>query len=338
MTTVYVREQGSTVRKRGERLVVTKDGEELMDMPLMHVKQLAVVGNIQLTTPAVAALLQNEVDVIFFSSRFKFRGRLMTTGSKFAQLRHAQLQAMGDEAAALRLARDIVVGKLSNQRTLLQRRLQKVVEQPAHQKLKEAVAGIGRMADATAQARSLDSLRGYEGKAGAYYFAGLRALLDPGWKFQRRAYYPPPDPINAALSFGYSLLLKDTTSAVQLVGLDPFLGFFHAIDYGRPSMALDIMEEFRPIIVDTLVLALVREQRLTPADFVRTGRQKRPVELVPKAVEMFLRVYEERLAAKIRHPVAHQRTSYRRCLELQARQVANIVLDKAKVYVPVTIK
>jgi len=338
MTTVYVREQGSTVRKRGERLVVTKDGEELMDMPLMHVEQLAVVGNIQLTTPAVASLLQNEVDVVFFSSRFKFRGRLMATGSKFAQLRHAQLQAMNDEAVTLRLAQHIVVGKLSNQRTLLQRRLGGSVKGSARRTLEEAVVGIGRMAHAGTQAESLDSLRGYEGKAGAYYFGGIKALLDPGWEFQRRAYYPPPDAINAALSFGYSLLLKDTTSAVQLVGLDPYLGFFHAIDYGRPSMALDIMEEFRPILVDTLVLALVGERRLTPADFVRTGRQKRPIELSQSAVEMFLRAYEERLATRIAHPVAQQRTPYRRCLELQARQIANIVLGKATSYVPVMIR
>ena len=337
-TTVYVREQGAVVRKRGERLVVTKDHQELMDLPLMHIRQLAVVGNVQLTTPAVAALLQNEVDVVFFSQRFKFRGRLMATGSKFAQLRHAQLQAMSDEGRALEIARQVVIGKLTNQRVILQRRLASGKRGAAHDALMQGVMGIAAMRERAARTDSLDSLRGYEGKAGAYYFAAFRALLDPRWGFRGRAYYPPPDPINSALSLGYSLLLKDAIAAVQLVGLDPYLGFFHAIEYARPSLALDVMEEFRPIVVDTLVLELVNRRRLTPADFVRTGRRERPIELSDSGVELLLRAYEERLETRVRHPITGDRTTYRRCLELQVRQMAGMVLGRAKRYVPVTIK
>jgi CRISPR-associated protein Cas1 len=338
MTTVYVREQGAVVRKRGQRLVVTKDHQELMDLPLMHIRQLAVVGNVQLTTPAVASLLQNEVDVVFFSQRFKFRGRLMATGSKFAQLRHAQLQAMSDEARALEIARQVVVGKLTNQRVILQRQLASGKKGSASNTLEKSVRGIATMREEAARADSLDSLRGYEGKAGAYYFAAFKTLLNPGWGFQGRAYYPPPDPINAALSLGYSLLLKDAIAAVQLVGLDPYLGFFHAIEYARPSLALDVMEEFRPILVDTLVLDLVQRQQLTPADFVRTGRKERPIELSEGGVQLLLQTYEERLETQVEHPVSGDRTTYRRCLELQVRQMAGMVLGKVKGYVPVTIK
>lgn len=338
MTTVYVREQGAVVRKRGERLVVTKDHQELMDLPLMHVRQLAVVGNVQLTTQAVAALLQNDVDVVFFSLRFKFRGRLMATGSKFAQLRHAQLQAMSDEARALEIARQVVMGKLTNQRVILQRQLASGAQGAARDALTQGVMGIAAMREGAGRADSLDSLRGYEGKGGAYYFAAFKALLDPGWGFQGRAYYPPPDPINSALSLGYSLLLKDAIAAVQLVGLDPYLGFFHAIEYARPSLALDVMEEFRPILVDTLVLELVNRRRLTPADFVRTGRKERPVEMSEAGLELFLRAYEERLETRVRHPITGDQVTYRRCLELQVRQLGGIVLGKAERYVPVTIR
>ena len=337
-TTVYVREQGAVIRKRGQRLVVTKDHQELMDLPLMHIRQLAVVGNIQLTTPAVAALLQNEVDVVFFSQRFKFRGRLMATGSKFARLRYAQLQAMSDETRALEIARQVVVGKLTNQRVILQRKLASGVKRAARSALRRGIAGIAAMRKEAARTDSLESLRGYEGKAGAYYFAAIKALLDPRWGFQGRAYYPPPDPINAALSLGYSLLLKDAIAAVQLVGLDPYLGFFHAIEYARPSLALDVMEEFRPILVDTLVLDLVNRRRLTPADFVRTGRKERPIELSDSGVQLLLQTYEERLETRVQHPVSGDRTTYRRCLELQVRQIARMVLGKVKRYVPVTIK
>lgn len=337
-TTVYVKDQGAVVRKRGERLVVTKEQQQLMDLPLMHVRQLAVVGNVQLTTPAIAALLQNEVDVVFFSQRFKYRGRLVAGGSKFARLRHAQLQVMSDEARTLAIAQQVVMGKLTNQRVILQRRLASNGGPASNGALQQGVEGINAMRRVAVRAESLDSLRGYEGKAGAYYFAGFRAMLHPGWGFERRAYYPPPDPINSALSLGYSLLLKDTVAAVQLVGLDPYLGFFHAIEYARPSLALDLMEEFRPILVDTLILELVQRQRLTPADFVRTGRKKRPIEMSDRGVQLLLRGYEERLATQVRHPVTRDQVSYRRCLELQVRQVANIVLGKKSQYVPVTIK
>lgn len=338
-TTVYVREQGAVVRKRGERLVVTKGFDDLMDLPLLHLRQLAVVGNVQVTTPAVAMLLQHDVDVVFFSQYFKFRGRLMATGSKFAQLRHAQLLTMSDEARSLEVARQVVIGKLSNQRVVVQRRLSGQDGAGRVQTvMAEAVNGIAAMRDGAAQTESLESLRGYEGKAGAFYFAAVRAMLDPGWGFEGRAYYPPPDPINSVLSLGYSLLLKDMVAAVQLVGLDPYLGFFHVIDYGRPSLALDLMEEFRPILIDTLVLELVARRQLTPAEFVQTGRKERPWEMAERGIDLLLRHYEERLQIEVRHPVSGQRTSYRRCLELQVRQVARIVLGKAERYVPMQQK
>lgn len=337
-TTIYVREQGAVVRKRGERLVVTKGFDDLMDVPLLHVRQVALVGNVQLTTQAAAMLLQNDVDVVFFSQYFKFRGRLVSTGSKFARLRHNQLQVMSDEARAVNIAREIVAGKLTNQRVLLQRQLADLPAGPARAVLNQSVEGIANMREGAARTESSDTLRGYEGKAGAYYFAGLKALLHPGWGFQGRSYYPPPDPINAALSLGYSLLLKDAVAAVQLVGLDPYLGFFHTIEYARPSLALDVMEEFRPIVVDGMVLELTSRQQLTPADFTKTGKKDRPVELSNGGVTLLLKAYEERLQTVVRHPVSGDQVSYRRCLELQVRQVANIVLGKTALYVPVTIR
>lgn len=337
-TTIYVREQGAVVRKRGERLVVTKGFDELMDVPLVHVRQVALVGNVQLTTRAAAMLLQNDVDVVFFSQHFKFRGRLVATGSKFARLRHSQLQVMSDESRAIQIAREIVVGKLTNQRVLLQRHLANLPAGWPRSVLKESVDGIAHMREGAGRTESLETLRGYEGKAGAYYFAGLKALLHPGWGFQGRRYYPPPDPINAALSLGYSLLLKDAVAAVQLVGLDPYLGFFHVIEYARPALALDVMEEFRPVVVDSIVLELVSRQQLTPADFTKTGRQERPVEMSEGGVNLLLKAYEERLQTTVRHPVSGDQVTYRRCLELQVRQIANIVLGKTALYVPVTIK
>lgn len=338
MSVVYVREQGAVVRRQGERLLVTKNEHQLMDIPLIHLEQLALFGNVQLTAPAMALLLQQEVDVVFFSSRGKFRGRLMHTGSKFAELRHAQLQQMTDEEVAVGIARQVVAGKLSNQRWLLQQHSLWPQRDGRHVALDKAAQGVGTMLGPARQARSLESLRGFEGKAGAYYFAAFKALLSPEWGFQGRAYYPPPDPFNAVLSFGYSLLLKDATAAVQLVGLDPYLGFFHAIAYGRPSLALDVMEEFRPLLVDTVALELVSSGQLAAADFVRTGRAERPIELGDKGVEQLIKAYEARLASRVPHPGSGQQTTYRRCLELQVRQLARVVLGKTKRYRPMVVR
>ena len=237
MSTLYITEQGAVLRRVGERLVVTRDHQVVEDVPIIHVEQVVVMGNIQLTTPAMALLLQRDVDVVFLSSRGKFRGRLMTTGSKFAQLRHRQLGLMNDGKRVLAVAQELVAAKLANQAHLL-----------ARLGARQAVRELRRDVEKARRASTLDGLRGHEGAAGARHFAALKQIIPTEWGFTRRIYHPPTDPVNGLLSLGYTLLLKDATAAVQLAGLDPFLGFFHAMDYGRPSLALDLMEPFRPLI------------------------------------------------------------------------------------------
>lgn len=331
MAPVYVREQGAVVRRQGERVLVTRDKETLFDLPLLHVDQLVLMGNVQLTSQAVAMLLQAEVDVVFLSLYGKFRGRLVHTGSKFARLRHAQLQKMSDEQVSLAIARQVVAGKLHNQRHLLQ---QKMAEGGSVLQKQRALRGIGQMLDQARRSRVMDSLRGYEGKAGADYWAAFRTLLPNGFGFQGRKYFPPPDPVNALLSFGYSLLLKDVTAAVQVVGLDPYLGFFHTIDYGRPSLALDMMEEFRPVLVDWIVLELVQSGQLTAADFEQTGQAQQPVRLKERMIELLIQRYEQRSNEKVPHPDAGGQTSRRRVIELQVRRLARLVLGQARAYEP----
>jgi len=331
MPTVYVREQGAVVRRRGERLMVTRDKRELLDLPLIHLDQLVIFGNVQLTTSAVAMLLQAEVDVVFLSSYGKFRGRLMHTGSKFAQLRHAQLQTMSREADNLAIARQVVVGKLHNQQALLQARLG---EGGQVMRVQQASRSVKAMIERAGQATSLDSLRGFEGSGAASYWGAFKALLAVDLGFEGRNYFPPPDPVNGLLSFGYSLLLKDVTAAVQLVGLDPYLGFFHTIHYGRPSLALDMMEEFRPVVVDGLVLDLVNSGQITGASFEQTGEAKLPIRLTNPTIDALIERYEQRLAERVSHADGGGMTSYRRVIELQVRRLAGVVLGKTKSYKP----
>ena len=328
MGTVYVKEQGAVVRRDGERLRVTLNQEELTSIPLLHLDQLALMGNVQLTTPAATRLLERGVDVVYLSKYGKFRGRLVRSGSKFAQLRHRQLQMASDGRIALPIARPIVMAKVRNQRVVLQRRAERVPD------ARRALQGMMRMGQRAEKARSLDSLRGFEGKAGAFYFEALRALLPPEWGFEKRAYHPPPDPANALLSFGYTLLLKDVTAGVQLAGLDPYLGFFHALAYDRPALALDLMEELRPVIVDSMFLDIVAKKRLRPDDFERGRNPQRPCSLGEAGIRVVIEQYERRLQTPVVHPLARAQTTYRRAIELQARQLARVVRGEEREYVP----
>jgi len=316
MTTLYLAEQGSVLRRVGERLVVTKDHQMIEDVPIIHIEQVVVMGNIQLTTPVVALLLQREVDVVYLSSRGKFRGRLMATGSKFAQLRHRQLRLMSDEGQTLAVARELVEVKLTNQAYLLERLGAQRAARKIHQD--------GQKAHSSS---SLDSLRGHEGAAGARYFGALKQIVPAEWGFAKRIYHPPTDPVNALLSLGYTLLLKDTTAAVQLVGLDPFLGFFHVIDYGRPSLTLDLMEPFRPL-VDELVLGMIGEGKISRGDFRPQRRKDGAVLLKEDTLTSYFRAYERQIEKRVLYPPTGERTPYRRCLELQARGLAWVVLGK----------
>lgn len=331
MAPVYVREQGAVIRRQGERLVVTRQDKQLLDLPLLHVDQLVLFGNVQVTSQAVAMLLQAEVDVVFLSRYGKFRGRLIHTGSKFARLRHAQLQKMSSDPAALEIARQVVRGKLHNQRRLLELRL---AESDSPLKVQRAGGSIGHMMEQARQCASIDSLRGYEGSAGASYWGAFQTLLPKLFGFEGRKYFPPPDPINGLLSFGYSLLLKDVSAAVQLVGLDPYLGFFHTIDYGRPSLALDMMEEFRPVLVDWVVLDMVKAGQITAGDFEQTGNPKQPLRLKEAMISVVIQQYEAQLNDKAAHPDAGGQTSRRRVIELQVRRLARLVLGQEKVYQP----
>lgn len=345
MTILYVQEQGAVVRRDGEEVRVTMDDKVLTRAPVREVEQVVVCGNVQITTQAGALLLQNDVDVVFLSYHGAFRGRWVKgEGLKFARLRHAQLQLSGDERRSVEVAKGIVRAKLANQRNLLanltplppspERRggSELVITPQAAATLAQALDGIERMKRDSGLARDPDTLRGYEGKAGAFYFAAVGALLDRSWSFQGRKYYPAPDPFNAALSFGYALLQKDISATVQLVGLDPFLGCFHAMQYDRPSLVLDLMEEFRPLAVDRVILDLALSGKLRPTEFTFTGNEGRPVELGSALIPRIIQAYEARVTSTLLHTPSGERNTIRRCFELQARIFARVVMGAREAY------
>lgn len=323
---VYVREQGAVVRKQGGQLRVTQGRKRILDLPLMNIQQLVLIGNVQLTTQAAKYMLSEDIDVVFMTIHGKYLGRLDKMESKFSGLRRMQVRLTDNSQRSLELARQIVVGKINNQRVVLQRRAEEDLRAEA------ALKGMLRMLKRVQDATDLDQLRGFEGKAAAHYFDGLRTYFPDAWGFQGREYYPPPDPINSALSFAYTLLLKDVTARLQLVGLDPAFGFFHALENNRPSLALDMMEEFRPSIVDLVVVGLVFNNYLSPEDFEFTDDAGLPVRLSDAGRALLVEAYESRLSDKVFHPIANGETEYRNALLFQARQLRWIVEGRAADY------
>jgi CRISPR-associated protein Cas1 len=316
-----------------------------------------------ITTPTLFALANRQVGVYYLSSQGRFILRTAGNEHRHSQLRRAQALLTNDPIRALFIAKAVVRGKVNNQRVLVQRHSEGAAWS------KQALAQMDSMSKRIDDARTLDELRGYEGAAAKSYYHLMRLLLRPpsgghSWGFDRRAYYPPTDPINALLSFGYTLLLNDIVAACQLAGLDPALGFFHAIDYNKPSLALDLEEEFRPVIVDSIVLSVINRPMLGLEDFevgqfpqkqsdedaqptsivekdkaIPNGSQSlHPIFLKEQARKKFIGVYESRVNEQAFHTASNERTSYRHVFELQAYSIARYLLGETIQYLPYTIR
>ncbi len=330
MTVLYVREQGARIAREGERIRVVRGQEMLHEAAARDLEQVVIYGNVQVTTQAATLLVQHDVDVIFYSSHGRFRFRLLQGGSRYARLRQAQLRLSDDPTATLALAKAVVQGKLENQGHLMEA-LAEGTGAMAGLAPRRALPGIRQMVLESQRARTLDELRGFEGKGAAFYFEAMKTLTPPAWGFHGRAYYPPPDPWNATLSFGYSLLLKDVGAVVQRVGLDPYVGFFHALEANRPSLLLDLMEEFRPL-VDDVCLRLLAQGKLPLAEYRQRPSEERPVEMGPALLPVLIEAYEGRLEQQVRYVLTGEQTALRRCLELQARQMAGVILGQRPRY------
>jgi len=260
---LYVKEQGVTLGISGDVLTVKQRQEVLQKVKLLDCSQVCLLGNVQVTSQALRGITAAGIPVAHFSYGGWFYALTSGLVHKNVELRTAQFAAAADPKRSLRLARQFVVGKIKNSRTLLRRHLTGDDRQPIRQ-----LAELARKAKA---ARDAASLLGIEGMAAKEYFAGFARLLkeDSPFSIEGRNRRPPRDPVNALLSFVYAMLVKELTIVLHTVGFDPMLGFFHRPRYGRPSLALDLAEEFRPLVGDSVVLTLINNGEVTPSSFVR---------------------------------------------------------------------
>jgi CRISPR-associated protein Cas1 len=318
MTTLYLTEQGATVRRENERLIV-QNGDETNEIPLIKIDRVVVLGRVHLTTGALHSLLSTGVDTTFLSSRGQLRGRLTALESKNAPLRLKQYERAHDPEFSLGVARRIVQAKITSSMRVMLRYGRNHPEADFQAELRD----LERALLSVPRAETLDGLRGVEGHAAAVYFHTYGQMFRGPLRFSKRTRRPPRDPVNAVLSFGYTLLQGETIGVVAAVGFDPYIGFFHGLEYGRCSLALDLIEEFRAAIIDRLALTLFNNQVLNSDDF--RPSDDGGVWLAEDGKKRFLQEYERTMSRKfISRHTGHQ-TTFRRLMLGQAERLARAV-------------
>jgi CRISPR-associated protein Cas1 len=345
---LYVVTQGAHISKRGESVVVSANNEVVDEIPFKDIAHAALFGHVQISTEALHLFLAAQRTVSFFSAGGKLLGTATAPIAKNVALRVSQFRHFDSEDSCLRLSKDIVQAKIENQRTFLRRNLKKM--EGSLEQLKAA-------ADNCILAKDIPSLRGYEGKAGQVYFENFPALIgrktessvgqqtfddlpeSQGWSSESSSFFnmigrtkhPPKDPVNAMLSFGYTLLARDFVAALIGVGLDPYFGFYHSMEAGRPALALDMMEPFRPLVVDSMVLRLINTGEIKTSHFLMTATE---VQMSKEGRACFIAAYERRMDELITHPVFGYRISYRRVLDVECRLLGRFLEGDVQDYKP----
>ncbi|HWV58924.1 MAG TPA: CRISPR-associated endonuclease Cas1 [Longimicrobiales bacterium] len=329
---LYIQEQGARVGKRGEILIVTKNGEEIARARIKDVSQLVLCGNVSITTQAVHLLCEASIPIVYLSRGHWFYGVTAGITLRNAYDRAAQFELASNPRRCVEFARAIVAAKAANQRTMLSRN--------GKPRPNEVVAEIATLLRKVEFAESTSQLLGIEGAIAARYFSAFGTMLRPrdvdaDWAFDSRNRRPPRDPVNALLSFGYALLTKECTVALLAEGLDPWWGLYHQPRHGRPAMALDLMEEFRPIVVDSAVITAINTGMVAAKDFVRS---QAGCVMKDSARKAFIRAYEARLDQLATHPVFDYRCSWRSMIRLQARLLARWLRGDVPEYRGITVR
>jgi CRISP-associated protein Cas1 len=323
MAVVYVKEQGAIIRKHFGRILVEKDEELLLEIPLRQTDSVAVFGNVQVTTQALSELLERGIPLALYTRHGRLKGHLVPDISKNVPLRVAQYRTALDEAAALRIAKAVVRAKLLNSDKLLsdyRRHYPSERLASASEAMREALGKLAAVAQHS-------ELLGHEGSAAAAYFSAFTEMNRSELPFDGRRKHPAMDPINGLLSLGYTLVMNEIRALVEGAGMEPHLGFLHKVDYGRPSLALDLLEPFRAPLVDRLSLRLVNEKTLTAADFARrvSGGAPGSVILLPDSFRKYLEAYE----AAVTEPRERAPSGMRQAWRADVEKLAAAIRDGA---------
>lgn len=334
LRTLYLLAHGSVLGKESEQFVVRRSGKIVQRIPAIKVDQIMVFGNAQISTQAMRFCLQEKIPVFLLSGQGRFFGIIDGFDTDPVLLHRDQFLKAGDQAFCLNIARQFVCGKIANCRTILLRYSRKRTlpdMQAAAESLKQILPRLDSATD-------LDQVRGYEGLAARTYFDALSKSLDADWQFNGRTRQPPKDPVNSLLSYGYTLLFYNLYSFIRARGLNPHVGFLHPIRSGHPALVSDLIEEFRAIVVDTVVFNLVLNRRITPECFTGPADADTPCLLDDRTRALFIQELEKKFNAPIRHPMSGDNVDYRRCFEHQANHLAAVIQGRQAQYQPMVIK
>jgi CRISPR-associated protein Cas1 len=346
---LYVTEQGASLTKQGDRLVITKQGKVIHWEHAFKVEQVALMGNISLTPSVIGFLLEQGIDTVFLTYYGRYRGRLISQFGKNIELRRQQFKRIDDFEFKLKQARSCVKGKINNCRVFLRRRNQEF----NNPDITNVVHRLRRLATQVDSTDSIESLMGVEGASAASYFGSFGLLIkNSDVVFSGRNRRPPKDPVNVLLSLGYTLLANAIHTQVNIAGLDPYLGCLHSTEYGRPSLVLDLMEEFRPTLVDSTVIYAVNTNIIKHTDFYKTDerepaafdfaekepiREEYPILLKHEGMKKFISLFEDRLNRRSIYPERGLRLTYRNILLEQVRMFARTITGESE-YKPFTIR
>jgi CRISPR-associated protein Cas1 len=337
-------------------LLVTKEDEVMLAVPFTQVSEVVLMGGVGATTPAMLALLDQGAGLTLISSGGRIRGRLMAAEARNLPLRHKQYARSTDEKFCLAISRAIVIGKLKNCRTMARRVMRGRKSQAAKDQEPKAqnpnpqgqngegggagehpeVARLNEAIKGALTAKDLAELRGQEGMGSKAYFSILKGALREEMSFEKRTRRPPKDPANALLSLAYTLLTNAIFTACEVAGLDAYDGFFHADKYGRPALALDLVEEFRPIVADSVVLKAVNNRMVGEEDF--EYGEEGGVYLAGRSLKVFLAQFGKRLNTPVFHPDAGRALSYQKVFEIQARRLRKCIESGEPGYEPFVAK
>jgi CRISPR-associated protein Cas1 len=331
LRTLYLLENGATLNKEGERFIVSRHGDVLLQVPMLHIDQIMVFGNVQITTPALHECLERGIPVMLLSGRGRFFGVIDPLDAQSVPLQRAQFAVECNAPARLALARPLIAGKITNGRTFLGR-----LARARQTNLEAPLAALKSAAQAAGQAADLDVLRGIEGAAARAYFAAWQTVLPAKWQFRGRNRQPPTDPVNALLSYGYTVVFYNVLALVRARGLNPHVGVLHDVRPGHPALASDLMEEFRAPVVDAVVMDLIFNGKLEPGDFSWPETPGQPCLMADGSRRHFIHLLEQKLNTTVSH--AGQRLDYRRWMDMQVLQYAAALRTPALPYVPFAIR
>jgi CRISPR-associated protein Cas1 len=322
---VYVTKNGCYIGKKGDELDITYEGKSLARAKIMETSQVLIFGYSQISTQALSELSRKNIPVCYFSSGGWFKSILTGMSHKNVLLRIKQFEIYENQTKSIEIARKMISGKIRNCRTMLRRN--------SITKNKTVLSKLSEIVNSCETAMDFQSLLGFEGMAARIYFQHFKDMFknEMQFEFEERNRRPPKDPVNALLSYLYAVLTSNVMVTCLSVGFDPYLGFLHRPKYGKPALALDLIEEFRPIICDSVVIGMINTGEISSKDFLSVGPTCAISSIGKKKL---INAYERRMDTLVTHPIYGYSVSYRRIIEVQARMLTRVVMGEIREYEP----